>query len=91
MTDTIKPERARKRSGFASLMVRLFRDKPLGAFGLVVAILLLLTGIFADFLAPYGMNEIHTEQRLEPPSREFLLGTDNLGRDLLSRVIGGIY
>ena len=89
MTDTTRPARTRKRSGFANLMVRLFREKPLGAFGLVIAILLLLTGIFADFLAPYGMNEVDTARRLEPPSQQYLLGTDNLGRDLLSRVIYG--
>lgn len=89
MTDRKNPKRTKKRSGFLDLMGRLFREKPLGAFGLVIAILLLLTGIFADFLAPYGMNEIHPDQRLEPPSQQFLLGTDNLGRDLLSRVIYG--
>lgn len=89
MTDAKNPQRPKRRSGFADLMLRLFREKPLGAFGLVVAVLLFLTGIFADFLAPYGMNEIHTDRRLEPSSREFLLGTDNLGRDILSRVIHG--
>jgi peptide/nickel transport system permease protein len=55
----------------------------------VITLLLLLTGIFADFLAPYGMNQINRGNYLEPPSADFLLGTDNLGRDLLSRVIYG--
>jgi peptide/nickel transport system permease protein len=52
-------------------------------------VLLLLTGIFADVLAPYGMNELHTEDLMSPPSARFWLGTDNLGRDMLSRVIYG--
>jgi peptide/nickel transport system permease protein len=55
----------------------------------VITLLLLLTGIFADFLAPYGMNQINKGSFLKPPSQEFVLGTDNLGRDLLSRVIYG--
>ena len=89
MTEAVNRKRSVKRSGIANLLSRLFKEKPLGAFGLIVAVLLLLTGIFADFLAPYEMNEIHPDNRLEPPSRAFLLGTDNLGRDLLSRVVYG--
>jgi len=79
----------KKRSYLVDFFVRLVREKPLGTFGLVVTLLLLLTGIFADFLAPYGMNEAHTANLLEPPSAQFWLGTDNLGRDLLTRVIFG--
>ena len=52
-------------------------------------LLFLLTGILADWLAPYGMNEIHLADGLHPPSTEYFLGTDNLGRDMLSRVIFG--
>ncbi len=89
MTDNTVPGRPGRRSGFTDLMGRLFREKPLGAFGLIIAILFLLTGILADVLAPYGMNEIFPRNRLKPPSKQFLLGTDNLGRDLLSRVIHG--
>jgi peptide/nickel transport system permease protein len=68
---------------------RLFREKPLGAAGGVVFILFLLCGIFADFLAPYGMNAISPINRLKPPSWVFPLGTDNLGRDMLSRCLYG--
>jgi len=79
----------KRRSFLVNFFVRLVREKPLGTFGLVVTLLLLLTGIFADFLAPYGMNEAHKASLLEPPSAQFWLGTDNLGRDLLTRVIYG--
>jgi peptide/nickel transport system permease protein len=71
------------------LLGRLFREKPLGAAGGVVFILFLLCGIFADFLAPYGMNEISPINRLKPPSWAFPFGTDNLGRDMLSRCLYG--
>ena len=69
--------------------IRLVKEKPLGTVGGVITLLLLLTGIFANFLAPYGMNELHTGDFLAPPSATYWLGTDNLGRDLLSRVIFG--
>lgn len=69
--------------------VRLFRTKPLGAAGAVVFAIFLFAGIFADVLAPYGINETDLAHRLEPPSRQFLLGTDHLGRDLFSRVLMG--
>lgn len=78
-----------QRSPSTGFLVRLVREKPLGAVGLAITVLLLFTGIFADVLAPYGMNEMHTDERLAPPSARFWLGTDNLGRDLLSRVIYG--
>ena len=79
----------KRRSFLVDFFIRLVREKPLGTFGLVITLLLLFTGIFADFIAPYGMNETHKENLLEPPSAQFWLGTDNLGRDLLSRVIYG--
>lgn len=68
---------------------RLLREKPLGAAGAVIFLLFLLAGIFADALAPYGFNEINPIHRLKPPSWDFPLGTDNLGRDMLSRCLYG--
>ena len=65
------------------------RQKPLGTFGAVITLILLFVGIFAGFLAPYGMNETHTAEALSPSSAKYWLGTDDLGRDLLSRVIYG--
>ena len=80
---------ARARSPWSEFAVRLFRTKPLGAAGAVVFVIFLLSGIFAGVLAPYGINETDLAHRLEPPSRDFLLGTDHLGRDLFSRVLMG--
>lgn len=77
------------RSGFIDFLTRLVKEKPLGVVGAVIALLLLLTGIFADFIAPYGMNDTWAGGYLEPPSSKFWFGTDNVGRDILSRVIYG--
>lgn len=87
-----RPSSAR-RSGvlFASwkFIKRLFREKPLGAAGAVICLIFLICGIFADVLAPYGMNEINLSNRLKPPSWDHPFGTDNLGRDMLSRNLYG--
>ena len=68
---------------------RLFREKPLGALGGLVFLGFLFCGIFADILAPYGFNQINPVNRLKPPSWAFPFGTDNLGRDMLSRCLYG--
>jgi peptide/nickel transport system permease protein len=78
-----------RRSPTWQFIARLFREKPLGAAGGVIFVLFLIVGVFADLLAPYGMNEISPINRLKPPSWTFPFGTDNLGRDMLSRCIHG--
>jgi peptide/nickel transport system permease protein len=65
------------------------REKPVGLLGGVLVLAMFFTGIFSEFLAPYGMNEITLSARLAPPSTQHILGTDQLGRDVLSRVIFG--
>jgi peptide/nickel transport system permease protein len=79
----------KRRSFFVDMLIRLVREKPLGTVGGVIVLLFFLTGIFANFLAPYGYNEFHPGFFLKPPSAEFVLGTDNVGRDILSRIIYG--
>jgi peptide/nickel transport system permease protein len=68
------------------MVLRLLRS-PKGAFGVVVLIVLVVVAIFAPQLAPYPPNEIHVRDQLVPPSREYLFGTDEVGRDVLSRVM----
>ena len=75
-----------RRTGFVA---RLFCDKPLGAVGAVIFLIFLFCGVFADVLAPFGVNQISPINRLKPPSLAFPLGTDNLGRDILSRILYG--
>ena len=84
-----KTSETKKHSKFGELVIRMIKEKPLGTFGAVITVLLLLTGIFANYLAPYGINDYHVQSALQGPSVKFLLGTDNLGRDLLSRIIFG--
>ncbi len=80
----------RKRSSFlVDSIIRLVKEKPLGVAGGVIILILLLTAILANFLAPYGMNESHAGDFRAPPSATYWLGTDNVGRDILSRVIYG--
>ena len=81
--------RQRERGPLPAFLRRLFRDKPLGAAGAVICAIFLFCGLFADLLAPYGYNQIDPINRLKPPSLQFPFGTDNLGRDMFSRVLYG--
>ncbi len=65
------------------------RRKPLGAVGGVLLILMIALAIFAQWVAPYGYDDADVFARLKPSNASHWLGTDNLGRDLLSRVIFG--
>ena len=65
------------------------RRKPLGAASAVLLAVIVLTAIFADVLAPYDPLETHPEIRLSAPSRAHPFGTDDIGRDVLSRIIYG--
>jgi peptide/nickel transport system permease protein len=58
-------------------------------FGLIIIVILILTAIFAPFLAPYDPYDQKLEDMLLSPSKDHLLGTDALGRDILSRIIFG--
>ena len=82
-------EETRRGSALLRFLGRLCREKPLGAVGGVIVLLMLLTGIFADVIAPYSYDEVHPIDRLSEPSSKYLLGTDGLGRDVLSRIIYG--
>ncbi|MDE0026238.1 MAG: ABC transporter permease [Spirochaetaceae bacterium] len=68
---------------------RLIREKPLGAVGMLISLSFLFVAVFADFIAPYPMNEIHLGENLLRPSAKYWLGTDNLGRDMLSQIMFG--
>jgi len=80
---------SKRRSRLAEFFIRLVREKPLGTVCGIVILLLILVAIFADFLMPYPYAEIHLADRLQGPSAQYLLGTDQLGRDFLSRIIFG--
>ena len=79
----------KRRSRLAEFFIRLVREKPLGTVSGIIILILILVAIFADFLMPYPYAEIHLADRLQGPSAQYLLGTDQLGRDFLSRIIFG--
>jgi peptide/nickel transport system permease protein len=68
---------------------RVFFSRGLVIFGLVMILLMIIVAIMAPVLAPYDPYELGTGKILESPSGAHLLGTDQLGRDTLSRVIYG--
>jgi peptide/nickel transport system permease protein len=75
-----------RRRGF---WARLWHDKPLGFAGAVVLLFFLVCGVLADVIAPHGFNDIAPLERLQPPSLAHWFGTDNVGRDVLSRCLYG--
>ena len=70
------------------LIYRLSQD-PMGAVGLLIVISFLMIAIFADFIAPYDPSKINILNKLQGPSADHWFGTDQLGRDTLSRLIYG--
>jgi ABC-type dipeptide/oligopeptide/nickel transport system permease subunit len=84
----VSPEIVPAKSEFRRMM-RVFFGRKLVVFGWVLIVLLIITAIFAPWLAPYPPNDINMAQSLAKPSVEHWLGTDNLGRDVLSRIIYG--
>lgn len=68
---------------------RFARRQPLGSISLVILLLVVLLAILAPQVASRDPYTIRVDQKLLPPSPEFLLGTDRLGRDLLSMLIFG--
>ena len=67
----------------------LSKKNPLGAFGLVVVIVMVFMALFADVITWHDPVDISFEDMLVVPSWEFLLGTDQLGRDIFSRIVYG--
>ncbi|MFZ1913864.1 MAG: ABC transporter permease [Dehalococcoidales bacterium] len=84
-----KPGAKKSRAFIMDLIYRMIKEKPLGTVGFVITLIFLLTAIFSKFLAPYNPNQYNSLSPLQGPSLKFWLGTDNLGRDLLSRIIYG--
>lgn len=70
-------------------MLRRIVREPLGAFGLTLVVIVVLSALFADVLASYPPTKLAPAERFAPASLHHLLGTDHLGRDLFSRVLHG--
>ncbi len=76
-------------SGARKMSTDFWVNSPIGYISGVFLIIFLLIGIFADFISPYGPLEAHYDAMKQPPSGDYWLGTDHMGRDLLSRVMHG--
>ena len=68
---------------------RLIKEKPLGAFGGVIVLGLLLCALLAPWIATNPYDQTNVRNRLKPPGSQFYFGTDNLGRDIFSRIVYG--
>ncbi len=88
MSDEIRPQ-SKPRHFLLDLLQRLFKERPLGAACAGVILVLAVIGILADVIAPFSYSKMHLIDRLSGPSATYLLGTDQLGRDVLSRLLHG--
>jgi peptide/nickel transport system permease protein len=73
----------------ARVALRFARRKPLGAIGGVIVLALLVMAVFANQIAPYSYEQSIRGARMKPPSAQFWMGTDNISRDVWSRVVYG--
>jgi peptide/nickel transport system permease protein len=70
-------------------ILKVFFGRKLAVIGLAFILLLIVAAIFPPLIAPYNPNATNVAQRFQAPGRDHLLGTDSIGRDILSRVIYG--
>ena len=88
LVENISSER-RARSLWGELVVRILKEKYLATFGLSVILILVFLALLADIISPYPMDQLNLRDRLQGPSWDHPFGTDEFGRDLLSRIIHG--
>jgi len=88
VTDALADRYAQRR-GIVFHVLDFFRRQPVGSIGMVLVLIFLLAGIFADVIAPYSPTANDFSAMTEPPNWAHWLGTDQLGRDLLSRILYG--
>lgn len=72
-----------------SEFVRKFKKQKTAVAASIVLLLIVLIAIFADLVAPYGINDYNYSEMLQGPSAKHLFGTDEFGRDIFSRIVYG--
>lgn len=88
MTDTtIRP--VKRQSWLRNPVVDFCIKQPAGTVALLVLLVMLFAGVFAEYIAPYDPIRNNMASMLQPPSWKHLLGTDPFGRDIFSRIIYG--
>ena len=74
---------------FRHLAIDFCRRQPFGTFGMLIVLIMAVTGLCAEWIAPYSPTANDFGAMTEAPSWQHWLGTDQFGRDLLSRIIFG--
>ncbi len=82
-------EDLRERSGPAQSALRFLRKQPLGSAGLILVVGMILVAIFAPYVSIYDPELNSFENMLVPPGAQFVLGTDEFGRDIFTRIMYG--
>jgi len=77
------------RPWYTDVWVRMLRRKPLGTIGGAIVLVMLFGAVFADVLTPYGFARTNLGERFIAMNAEHWLGTDQIGRDLLTRILYG--
>lgn len=80
--------RRKKESQFAQVMKRMSRNKT-AMFGLVITLMVLALAILAPLIIPYPYDKLDMTSRFQTPSMKHLFGTDDMGRDIFSRLLYG--
>ena len=75
---------------YRKLVIKNFLKKKLVVAGFVITVIMALIAIFAPVITPYGIYDIDVFNKLAAPGNEHIFGTDNLGRDVFSRVLYGV-
>jgi peptide/nickel transport system permease protein len=88
MSEAVNRKMRTERSALYNLLSRLYHN-PLGFFGLILVVIVVGSAIFADWIVPYDPIAINIRERLQGPSAKHLMGTDQLGRDVFSRIVMG--
>ena len=82
-------EELAEKKPWPQVVAKLARRQPLGAFGFCIVVIMLLLSVFAEFVTVYDPELNAFEVMLTPPGDQFFLGTDQFGRDVLTRIIFG--
>jgi peptide/nickel transport system permease protein len=77
------------RPWYVDVWGQMLRRKPLGTLGAAIVLAMLAAAVLADVITPYGFAETNLKERLNPTTTTHWLGTDQLGRDLLTRIVYG--
>jgi len=86
---SVEPATTLRRHNLGENLFLFCREKPLGALAALLLLLMVLAAAFAETLATYDPIRTDAEHTLAPPDRAHWFGTDNLGRDIYSRIIYG--